>query len=87
MFMIDIIAASPLPNRQLNLTFENGLQAKIGLDQVVKSYTGVFAPLMDDGYFKLVKVDAELGTIIWPNGADICPDTLYSVASGQPIKY
>lgn len=26
--------------------------------------------------FRTVRVDAELGTIVWPNGADICPDVL-----------
>ena len=27
--------------------------------------------------FRAVHVDDELGIIIWPNGADICPDVLY----------
>jgi Protein of unknown function (DUF2442) len=27
--------------------------------------------------FRKVKVDKELGTITWPNGADIDPDVLY----------
>jgi hypothetical protein len=31
----------------------------------------------DPGYFNQVKVDDELGTIVWPNGADIDPDVLY----------
>jgi len=81
--MLDIIEASALPNRHLSLTFENGLKAKISMDQIVKNYTGVFAPLLDDEYFKLVKVDSELGTIVWPNGADACADTLYLVAAGR----
>jgi hypothetical protein len=85
MFLIDIIAVRPLPSRQLELTFENGLRAIVEMDRVLKSYTGVFAPLLADNYFRLVKVDTELGTIVWPNGADVCPDVLYSMASGQPI--
>jgi len=85
MFLIDIIAVSPLPNRQLELTFENGLRAIVEMDRVVKSYTGIFSPLLDENYFQQVKVDTELGTIVWPNGADVCPDVLYSIASGQPI--
>ena len=68
------------------MVFEDGLQAVVDMDQVVKNYTGVFAPLLDENYFQLVKVDPELGTIVWPNGADVCPDVLYSHASGKPDK-
>lgn len=85
MFLIDIISVHPLLDRHLELTFENGLRAVVDLDVILKRYTGIFEPLLDDNYFKRVEVNAELGTIVWPNGADICPDVLYSVASGQVI--
>ena len=85
MFLFDIIAVRPLPNRQLELTFENGLRTIVEMDRVLNSYTGIFAPLLDENYFQQVKVDTELGTIVWPNGADVCPDVLYSIASGEPI--
>lgn len=85
MFLIDVINVNALPGRKLELTFEDGLRAVVDLDRVVKSYTGVFAPLLDESYFQRVKVDPELGTIVWPNGADVCPDVLYSQASGRPI--
>jgi hypothetical protein len=39
---------------------------------------GVFAELLDLKKFRNMKVDAELATICWPNGADIAPDRLYS---------
>ena len=38
----------------------------------------VFEPLKDPAYFSLVEVDAELGVITWPNGADFSPEFLYS---------
>ncbi len=38
---------------------------------------GVFKGLLDPKKFSQMKVDAELGTICWPNGADIAPDRLY----------
>ncbi len=85
MFLIDITAASPLSNRRLDLTFADGIRAIVDMNNVIKEYTGIFAPLLEPEYFDQVKVNAELGTIIWPNGADICPDVLYSFASGKPI--
>lgn len=36
----------------------------------------VFAPLRDPAEFDRVRLDAELGTVVWPGGADLCPDVL-----------
>jgi len=85
MFMIDIARVRPLQARQLELTFADGLKGVVDLDQVISQFTGVFAPLLDQSYFSQVRLNNELGTIVWPNGADICPDVLYSYASGQPL--
>lgn len=41
---------------------------------------GIFKELLDPNKFRQMKVDAELGTICWPNGADIAPDRLYAEA-------
>jgi hypothetical protein len=36
---------------------------------------GVFAELTDKNYFCQAHVEG--GTVVWPHGQDICPDTLY----------
>ena len=85
MFLIDVTGVQALPNRVLDLTFENGFHGIVELDRIVQKYTGVFAPLLQDDYFRLVTVNSELGTVVWPNGADLCPDVLYSQATGMPV--
>lgn len=34
-------------------------------------------PLNDPEYFALVTVDAELRTVVWPNGLDLAPEVLH----------
>ena len=85
MFMIDIIDVQPLHARHLELTFADRFHGVVNLDQVIGQYTGVFSALLDDSYFHQVTLNHELGTVVWPNGADLCPDVLYSHVSGKPI--
>ena len=83
MLMHDVTSVKVLVSPRLELVFDNGLIGVIDVAQVINSFDGVFAPLMDDAFFRQVVVNPELGTIVWPNGADLCPDVLYAHAAGQ----
>lgn len=70
---------------RLELTFTNGKAAQVNLRDHVVGRGGVFKPLADVEFFKQVEVDPEAGTLVWPNGVDLCPDVLYSEATGEPL--
>ena len=40
-------------------------------------YGEVFEPLKAPEYFRRFRVDPELHTLTWPNGADFAPEFLY----------
>lgn len=71
---------------RLELTFTDGATAELDFQQRVVGRGGVFRQLEDVEFFKEVQVDPEAGTIVWPNGVDFCPDVLYSLATGKPIR-
>ena len=37
----------------------------------------LFGPLMDEVLFNQVRIDSEVHTLVWPNGADFDPATLH----------
>lgn len=80
----EIIEAQPLEGYRLRLRFEDGAAGEIDLQQIIK-FEGIFAPLKERVYFLQVRVDPEVGTIVWPNGADLDPLVLYSQVTGIPI--
>jgi len=63
----------------VHVRFEDGTTADVDLS-FLRASRGVFEPLHDPAYFARLCVDTEAGTIVWPNGADIAPETLYADA-------
>ena len=63
----------------------NGEKAELDSRDRIVGRGGVFTPLEDIEFFKRVRVDPEIGTLVWPNDVDFCPDVLYSEATGQPL--
>jgi Protein of unknown function (DUF2442) len=74
-----LIEATPVAGYTVHVRFEDGTRADVDLSYIV-DYGGVFEPLHDVGYFRQLRADAEAGTIVWPNEADIAPETLYAHA-------
>lgn len=81
----DIIAVIPLKDHTLQITFEDGLEGTIDIAQLIP-FNGIFAPLKELQFFQQVTVSPELGTICWPNGADLDPDVLYASLTHQVLE-
>jgi hypothetical protein len=59
----------------LRIRFEDGTEQTIDFGPVL---TGeLYGPLRDPELFKQVRIDPEVETLVWPNGADFDPATLH----------
>jgi len=71
----DITEARAVRHGVLAVTFADGLQGEV---EVLKRMRGpVFETARTSEGFAKVEVDSETGTVAWPGGADLAPDTLY----------
>lgn len=74
-----LIEAQPLRGHAVHVRFADDTTADVDLSYLL-DYGGVFEALRNPAYFARLQADAEAGTIVWPNGADIAPETLYAHA-------
>lgn len=71
----DIAEARVVSHGVLALTFADGLEGEF---VVLERMRGpVFDHARTPEGFAKVRVDGETGTVTWPGGADLAPDTLY----------
>ena len=59
------------------LRFGDGTRKRVNLLPLLDG--PIFEPLRDPGFFAKVRLDPVAGTLVWPNGADIAPETLYEL--------
>ena len=71
----DITAVVVVDHGVLRLTFADGLTGEVTVLERMRR--PVFAEARTPAGFAGVSVDHETGTVIWPGGADLAPDTLY----------
>jgi hypothetical protein len=83
-----VISAEPKDGYRLLLRFSNGENRLFDASPLLDC--PAFRPLKSVGLFNSVRV--ECGTVVWPNGIDYCPDTLYAesvppaTVGGQPER-
>ena len=75
----EVRSVEHLGGHRLRLTFADGMVGDVELRSRFVGHLGpMFEPLRDEAYFGEVTVDEELGTVVWPNGADLAPDELHA---------
>jgi hypothetical protein len=75
-FLPHVIRAEHEEDFRIHLTFSDGTDGSVDFESWLSG--PVFEPLKDKAYFRKFFLDG--GTVAWPNGADIAPETLYDAA-------
>jgi len=69
----------------LSIQFDDGTSQDIDFRPVLKGE--LYGPLQDPTLFAQVRIDPEIHTLVWPNGADFDPAILHNwPESGPALK-
>ena len=75
-FLPHVIHAKHEADFRIHLTFNDGTEGSVDFESWLAG--PAFEPLKDKAYFQKFFLDG--GTVAWPTGADIAPETLYDAA-------
>lgn len=79
--MLQVVDVRVLQDFQIWLRFNNGTE---GVANLAPSLHGaMFAPLRDPALFALARLDPELRTVAWSNGADLAPEFLHALVMAE----
>jgi hypothetical protein len=77
-----VVEVKPLPNDCLWVRFQDSTSGTVDLAQEL--WGPMCEPLTNPEVFNQARVDPELDTVVWPNGADLASEFLYHVAQQAP---
>ncbi len=72
---LHVTSAKYVGDYRIEVSFNNGRKGVADLSGVLKG--APFTSLKDKSLFSSFTVDAELETIVWPNGTDLAPEYIY----------
>jgi len=78
-FLPAVVQAQYRGGHRIRVVFNDGSEGTISFRRWLKG--PVFEPVRDLDYFRRFYIDG--GTVAWPNGADIAPETLYAAVGGK----
>lgn len=81
--LVLITDVAVIGDHELRLTFDDGTVGDVAFAD--REWRGVFAPLRDPEVFAQVRVDPQIGTIVWPGELDMAPEPLYEEARERPV--
>jgi hypothetical protein len=73
--ILHVTEAKYLGNYKIEITFNDCRKGVADMRDSLRGF--VFAELKDEAFFAQFKVDKELDTITWSNGADFAPEFFY----------
>ncbi len=77
-----VVGATYEGKHRIHLAFSDGTDAIVDFQRWLVG--PVFEPLRNTAYFRRFFIES--GTVVWPNGADIAPETLYEAAQSIQSK-
>jgi len=78
-FLPSVVQAESRGDFKIQLTFNDGLTSTVDFSDWLGG--ALFAPLEDPIYFRRFFIEG--GTVVWPNGLDVAPETLYERAKAN----
>lgn len=70
-----VVSFEIIGDYKIRIIFDDNSSQEINFQEILEGE--LFGPLKDLSLFNQVKIDQEVHTLIWPNGADFDPATLH----------
>jgi len=80
--MRKIISIQVLPKWRLKLTYATGREIEVNFESKIEKGTAT-EPLLDEDFFKRVKIAFGGRALEWPGELDFCADALWFEGSGE----
>lgn len=79
--LVHVVEATYTSGSKIWIKFDTGDAGEVDLTDIL--WGKVCEPLKDRELFKRFPVDPEAGTMVWENGADLAPESLYRRAKAR----